>query len=385
MADTPGTGFRRERLTWFAYVMIAWFAYLQAAPGLVVGYLRDELDLTYAIGGLHVTASAAGALVAGAVCARLERAVGRRALLGAGAALMVAGAVGMTTGRVAEATIGSVLVMGVGGGLLLATAQAVLADRHGEHRAVALAEANVAASIAYLVLIGMLSLTATLGAGWRAAVLLSLAVPVLMWSTNRRLKVDGASGTPAAASGGLPGLFWLAAGMLAFMTAAEWCIAAWGVVFVEDVTGVTTRAAVALMAGYFAGVLAGRVLGSRLARRLDPARLLAGALTVAAAGFAVLWPSTGAAQALVGLTLLGVGIGNLFPMGLAVTVTLAPGRTVLASGRAVMATSLAILLAPLLVGTLADATSLTAALGMVPVFLTLAAVALTVVRRGQAR
>ena len=77
----------------------------------------------------------------------------------------------------------------------------------------------------------------------------------------------------------------------------------------------STDAAVALMAGYFGGVVAGRTLGSRLARRHDPARLLAFALAVAAAGFAVLWPSTGPAQALVGLSLLGIGLGNLFPMG----------------------------------------------------------------------
>jgi hypothetical protein len=41
--------------------MLAWFAYLQAAPGLVVVHLRDELGLSYAVGGLHVAAFAAGA------------------------------------------------------------------------------------------------------------------------------------------------------------------------------------------------------------------------------------------------------------------------------------------------------------------------------------
>jgi hypothetical protein len=44
-------------------------------------------------------------------------------------------------------------------------------------------------------------------------------------------------------------------------------------------------------------------------------------------------------------------------------------------------TSFAVLLAPLTVGTLADATSLTAALGVVPVMLVLAAAGLTLVRR----
>ena len=46
--------FRRDRLTWLAYALLAWFAYLQAAPGLVVPYLREELDIGYTTGGLHV-------------------------------------------------------------------------------------------------------------------------------------------------------------------------------------------------------------------------------------------------------------------------------------------------------------------------------------------
>jgi fucose permease len=382
MVRQSGTEFRRDRLTWIAYVMLAWFAYLQAAPGLVVGHLRDELDLSYSTGGLHVAAFAAGSLVAGVISARLERALGRRSLFWSAAGLMGAGAIGMTAGRIAEVTVGSLLVMGVGGGLLLATIQAALADHHGQRRAVALAEANVAASIAYVVLIGVLSLTAALHAGWRVALLASLAIPVLAWWSNRRLAID-APPPSRVAQGRLPGVFWIAAAMLFCTTAAEWCITAWGATFVEDAADVSTDAAVALMAGYFGGVVAGRTLGSRLTRWHDPARLLAFALAVTAAGFAVLWPSRGPAQALAGLSLLGIGLGNLFPMGVSVTVALAPGRAVLASGRAVVMTSFAVLLAPLTVGTLADATSLTAALGVVPVVLVLATAGLTLVRRAR--
>jgi MFS family permease len=382
MAERPGTGFRRDRLTWVVYVVLAWFAYLQAAPGLVIVHLRDELGLGYSAGGLHVAAFAAGSMAAGAVAARLERALGRRALFWWAAALMGAGVIGLTAGRVVGVTVGSVLVMGVGGGLLLVTVQAALADHHGERRAVALAEANVGASIAYVVLIGVLSLAAALQAGWRAALLAALVVPLLVWWGNRRLAIDAPPPSPVA-QGRLPGVFWIAAAMLFCMTAAEWCITAWGATFVEDAADVSTDTAVALMAGYFGGVVAGRTLGSRLARRHDPARLLALALAVTAAGFAVLWPSTGPAQALVGLALLGTGLGNLFPMGLSVTVALAPGRAMLASGRAVVTTSFAVLLAPLTVGTLADATSLKAALGVVPAVLALAAVGLALVHRAR--
>jgi MFS family permease len=375
-------GFRRDRLTWIAYVVLAWFAYLQAAPGLVIVHLRDELHLSYSTGGLHVAAFAAGSTVAGVISARLERALGRRTLFWSAAALMGVAAIGLTAGHTAVMTVGSVLVMGVGGGLLLATGQAVLADHHGERRAVALAEENVAASMGYVVLIGMLSLTAALHAGWRVALLASLVVPALAWWTNRQLAID-APPPSRVAQGRLPGVFWIAAGMLFCTTAAEWCINAWGATFVEDAADVSTDTAVAVMAGYFGGVLAGRTLGSRLARRYHPARLLALALAVAAGGFVTLWPSTGPAQALVGLCLLGIGLGNLFPMGVSVAVALAPRQAVLASGRTVMMSSFAVVLAPLTVGTLADATSLKLALAVVPVMLMLAAVGLAFAHRAR--
>ena len=99
-------------------------------------------------------------------------------------------------------------------------------------------------------------------------------VPVLAWSRNRRLAIDA---PPAARTspGRLPGVFWIAAGMLVCTTAAEWCITAWGASFVQAAADVSADTAVTLMVGYFGGVLGGRVVGSRLTRRYDPARLLA--------------------------------------------------------------------------------------------------------------
>jgi hypothetical protein len=56
-----------------------------------------------------------------------------------------------------------------------------------------------------------------------------------------------------------------------------------------------------------------------------------------------------------------------------------------ATGRAVAMTFLAVLLAPLTLGALADATTLTAALAVVPVALALATAALTLVHRARTR
>jgi MFS family permease len=381
---TAAPRFRRDRITWVAYGLLAFFAYLQATPGLVVAHLRTELHLDYSTAGLHVAAFALGSLCAGLAGARIERRTGRRLLLWSSAAVLGAGALGLALGPVAPVTVGSVLVMGFGGGLLLVTVQAVLADGHGDLRAVALAEANLAASAAYVVLIAVLTLTAAIGLGWRAALLAGLAAPLLLWATNGRLRID-APASPRIAQGRLPGRFWIAAAMLLCTTAVEWCVTGWGASFVADAAQVSADVAVTLMAGYFGGVLVGRTVGSRLARRLPPRRLLAIALGVSAVGFGILWPSTTAVQAFLGLAVIGIGIGNLFPTALAIAVALAPGRAVLASGRAVVTSSVAVLLAPLTVGALADATSLRAAFAVVPVLLLLAGIGLAVLTRLRAR
>ena len=182
--------FRRDRVTWMAYAMLAWFAFLQAAPGLVVPHLRDELDIGYSVGGLHVAAFATGSILAGLTAGALERRFGRRALLWGSAAVLALGTVGLTLGRVPAATVGALLVAGWGGAGLLITVQALLADHHGERRAIALTEANVAASVAYVVLVGGLSLTAAIGLGWRAALLASFALPLVLWWRNRATAIE---------------------------------------------------------------------------------------------------------------------------------------------------------------------------------------------------
>ncbi len=373
--------FDRDRLTWTAYVVLGWFAYLQAAPGLVVPHLRRDLELSYWTGGLYVTAFAAGSTFAGVLAARLERALGRRPLLWSSAAFLGVGAIGLTVGRTAGVTMGSVLAMGLGGGLVLATIQATLADHHGDLRSVALAEVNVAASCGYLLLVGMLSLTSELGASWRIALLASLVVPVLTWWHSRGLAIGAPPPPRASHKEPLPHAFWVAAAIVVCTTAVEWSVTAWGATFVQETTRVSADTAVTLMAGYFGGFLAGRVLGSRLARRNDPTRLLGWALGLTAVGFVVVWTSAEPAQAATGMALLGMGIGNLFPMAVSAAVAVAPEQAGQVSGRVVAASAGAVLLAPLTVGALADATSLKAALSVVPILLALSAAGLIVLHR----
>ena len=367
--------FRRDRLTWLGYALLAWFAYLQAVPGLVVPHLRDELAIGYTTGGFHVAGFALGTIFAGIAATGLEARRGRKALLWGSAALMAIGFTGLTLARTPVLTIGSLVI----GGMLLITVQALLADHHPRNRAVALTEANAFASGAYVLLVGLLSLSAAVGLGWRAPVLVSFAVPLLAFTRTRATAVEA----PVRAhehGGRLQKVFFIAAAMMFCTVAAEWCVTAWGASFAEEAADVSADTAVSLMFGYFGGSLLGRTLGSRLARRHSAARLLGSALAVAAVGFAILWPAASAPQTLAGLVVIGAGLGSLFPFSLAVTVALVPERVQLASSRAVLAGSCAVLIAPLTIGALADTTSITSALLVVPVMLALAASALYATR-----
>ncbi|MCR6032049.1 MFS transporter [Nocardioides sp. zg-579] len=375
-------GLHRDRTTWTAYVVLGWFAYLQAAPGLVVPHLRDELELDYATGGLYVTAFAGGSTVAGLLSARLEHALERRLLLSSSVGLMAVGAIGLAGTDTVAGTLGATAIMGLGGGGVLATVQATLADHHGDLRAVALTEANVAASCGYLLLVGALATTSALGADWRLPLLISLLVPVATWWQTRGPSVDAVP--PRAAQRDrtrLPAAFWVAVALVACTTAVEWSVTAWGATLIQERTRVSAATAVALMAAYFGGFLAGRVVGSRIVLRVGPTRLLGWALALSAIGFAVVWLSADPAPSTVGLALLGTGIGNLFPLALSASVAIAPDHAAQVSGRVVVASAGAVLLAPLTIGVLADATTLRAALLAVAALLGLAAACLARLHR----
>ena len=259
------------------------------------------------------------------------------------------------------------------------TIQALLADHHRAFRAVALTEANVAAGVAYVILIGALSLTAAIGLGWRAALLVSLRCPRSRGCVNRRLTIEA---PPAERSARAAPRHVLGRGRDAVL---------------HDRRRVVHHGVGRVLRRGRGGRLRrhGRRADVRLLRRRahrararQPARadatrrrLLAVALAVTAAGFAVLWPSATRCRRVAGLAIIGVGLGNLFPLGLAVCVALAAGsRAVGVQPRRCWPASSAVLLAPLTIGALADATSITAALPVVPVMLVLAATGLTLVR-----
>lgn len=404
LADVPAcpTGspaFARVPATWLAYLLTGYFVYMQASLGPVVPFLREELGLDYGVAGLHFGTFALGVVLTGALADRPVRLLGRRVALWSGAFGMAMGATVLAAGGSATATLSGVLLMGLWGSLLLMTAQATLSDLHGENRAVALTEANVAAATgAILAPVAIAAFAAANFLGWRGALVaavVTLAAGALLFLRtpvpNAAASANPDEGTPdGGRTAFLPSAFWAWCAVLFLCISIEWSVAYWGAAFLEDVAGLTAAHAAALMGAYFVAVLLGRLAASRLARQLGPETLLMSALGVSAGGFAPFWlaplmlPPGAAAFALgaAGLFVAGVGIGSLYPLSAALTIGAASGMADRATSRMALAGGFATLVAPIALGAGADSFGIGLAYGLVAALLLATTAVTAAVGRG---
>jgi fucose permease len=271
--------------------------------------------------------------------------------------------------------------MGTFGGLLLITTQAILADKHREWSAVAITESNVAASACAILASLGVGAFAALGLGWRVALIPPVAALMLL-AVRCRNEPLGRARTHESVSGKassvLPIRFWVYFGVLFLGVSVEWCVAYWGADFLENGVGLERSAAATALSVFFVAMLTGRILGSRLSRGLSSGTLLLVTLCVALAGFPVFWLSAVPALSLLGLFVVGLGVGSIYPLAISVGVAAAPGRTDTSTARLGLAGGGAILTAPFVLGAFADRVGIERAYGIV-VPLLLAAVVLTLV------
>jgi MFS family permease len=385
----PQERFVRYPFTWATYALVGYFAYLQTVLGPLMPFLRAEQGFSYTVASLHFSAFALGAVPVGFFGDRVAGRWGRRASLWGGGAGMAAGALLLAVSPVTPGTILGAFLMGTCGSLLVITTQAILADKYGEWSAVAITESNVAASACAILASLAVGVFAAAGLGWRAALippvaaLVLLAVRFLNEPLGRARTHESASGE---ASSALPMRFWVYFGVLFLGISVEWCVAYWGADFLENGVGLERSAAATALSVFFVAMLSGRILGSRLARRLPGGILLLATLCVAFAGFPVFWLAALPALSLLGLFVVGLGVGSIYPLAISVGVAAAPGRTDTATSRLGLAGGGAILTAPFVLGAFADRVGIESAYGIV-VPLLFAAVVLTLVawRMGASR
>lgn len=376
--------FRRDRVTWLAYLTLGFFAYLETLPGPIMPFLQAELQLSYGLASLHFGVFSLGVIVVGVVGANLVAHWGRYWAFWGGALGMAMGVGLLAWSPWVAGTIAGAGLMGLTGTLLLVATQAILSDHHGERRTIALAESNVVAGVcAILASLAVGSLARTPW-GWRSSAGLAMIAIMLLFLYFRQERLGGGLGSATVRrreeSSRLPRRFWVYWVVMLLGSAVEWCVVFWGATFIEQAVGFEKAMAATAMSVFFAAIVVGRFTGSRLARTLPSSTLLPLAQGVTLVGFPLFWLASGGVLNLVGLFIAGVGIGNFYPMTLATAIHLTPHLPEQVSARLTLAMGLAGLVAPVLLGWLADQMSIQQAYSLVLPLLVMAGVLATLAK-----
>ena len=364
--------FIRDRLTWLAYAMLAYIGFSQSILGPLMPSLRSELQLNFTLGGLLPATLATGLILSGLISDRLARRWSRRVVFWLGSIGLAAGVTLLGLSYRFESALIAVLGMGICSSLTQIMIQAILSDRHAGRRAIALTEANVAASLSTTLtplVIGGLQST---GLGWRMVpILVTFFLTLLAVAFYRQSIPDGSAelATSAEKQRRLPFAFWMYWIVLFFVVAVEMSVVVWATDFLDSIVGLSRTDAVLGYSAFPAAMLVGRIAGSRLTRRSSSLTLLLAALGITLAGFPLFWLSRLPWLNILGLFITGLGIANLYPLTLSVAIGLAPDQSNQASARVSMGVGTALLTAPLLLGWLADRLSLQLAYGMVIVLM----------------
>jgi fucose permease len=173
--------------------------------------------------------------------------------------------------------------------------------------------------------------------------------------------------------------------VLFLIGAMEWSIVYWSADFLERAIGFERTLAAALTTSFFVAMLIGRIIGSRLTRRYRNTTLLAAAMYLAIGGFLLLWLAPLPLLNVIGLFMAGLGTANLFPQGVSLALGIASAQVDAANARIGLSVSLAVLLAPQLLGNLADQIGIQSAYGAVLLFQTAALALISIANRAVQR
>lgn len=369
-------GLTRDRVTWLVYSYMSVYGYFLYGFGPTVPLIGSDLDVSRAVAGLHGTALAVGAVLAGLAGPTIVRRVGRGTALRGGLLGLAVGLVGYLVGDSAFVTLAGTLVAGTGGSLVVNSHSAVLSHQHPTAGPAAITEANALAAGFGLIAPAVIGLTAAVGLGWRAGLLVAGVAALAVAGGTARIVVP--AGPPVLRGGRrggtpLPAPFRPALSVLVLCIAAEFSLTFWSSELIRDRTGAGSAVATAAISALVLGMTCGRAAGGRLAvaRGVDP--LLAASLIVTMLGFTVLWLSTTLWLSVAGLLVVGLGLSVQFPLAISRLLAAAGGHPDRATAKASIGAGIAIGTAPFLLGLLADRFGVHQAFLLVPLLLAAAA------------
>ena len=351
------------RLQFSAWAGIFVFGIVMAILGAILPSLFERVGFgAGAAGNLFLTMNFA-MLVTTVFFGPLVDRFGFKSLLAVSAALVALAFLLLSRASSYGLILAAAVVLGLGGGGLNGGANALTSDLHeGEKRGAALNVLGIffgfgALSIPFL--IGTLRDLLGVPTILLIATAMSL-LPFIIYVVLRFPRAKQAQGFPIkeAARIARSPLLWLCAFILFFQSGNEFTAGGWISTYLQKTHGVGENAAALVLAAYWAAIMLGRLLSSRLVRRLRNETLILGSavLAMAAAGLMALAPSGASAAA--GAVVLGLGFAAIYPTTLAIV----GGRFAALTGTAfsvVIAVGLVGgMLAPWLAGRIAEGSSL---------------------------
>ncbi len=365
--------YRRDTATWVTFAALFAFGLMNAMLGPVLPFLRQSEHISYLVAVLHQVAFAIGGMVAGLLATRSSAPRRRTIIVGLVGAAIASLLLGY--GGVLPATIVAALLVSGFATAALIRMWALLADLHLAHRAVAMTEGEIAVSLAGIVMPALIGLCAATSITWRfstviaftfvvaAAIAVGLVrTPATGAEARTDLPLRETSGRPLRT---LTTIF--------AVVALEFTLSFWAASYLHDNVGIDRGTSVALVSMLYAANLVGRLLTSRIARRMRAGVVLWLCLAAAFAGLPFLLSATSLGMAAVGLAVTGIGIGGTFPLASAQHVE-ASGRSAdQALGQILAVGGVGQIVGPLAAGAVAQVVDLRYGLLVLPVLVVVAA------------
>jgi len=357
------------------------FGFINAVLGPALPYLRAAEHISYLVGALHQAAFAVGGGLAGLLAARGDGSLGRGTTIRLGLVGAAVVGLGIGYGDAVAMTVPAAFLVSLLGTSALVRMWAVLADAHGERRTVAMAEGEVSVSLGGIVtplLVGGLAATALT---WRFSFVIGGVIVALAALAVGTVRIPRPATRPPAlprTAGTRAQRLLLAPTLVVVLAivALEFALSFWLASYLDDSVGLSRGLAVVMVSGLYAANLVGRVVTSRLARRVATERLLAASLIVALIGVCVLLAAGDAPAAGIGIALAGVGVGAMFPLISSLHVGVSSLNADGAIGQVLSIAAIGQMVGPLAAGAIAQTAGLRAGLLVVPALIVLAAVAL---------
>ena len=357
----------RDRTTLLAYAqygLLGWFVYGFSAS---LTLLRDDAGLTRTAASLLSISLAVGGVVGSVTASAIVRRFGRGALLRASSLLVALGALLYVSGAPLWIVAAGPFIGSLGCAYTVVGASAFL-EAHQEHAAdAALAEGNLVASMASLLATFAIGVGSTIALGWRSSMILLAVVAIALEFVRGRSVSAFNVGTALESRRGaprLPGLMWWAVLTLILLTSVEITLLQWGPDLLRDRGGLGAAAASTCIAAIVTGMIAGRLIGSRIVERVSSELVFGATIVFAAAAFIYTWLATGAIALVIGFVLIGLGIGMHFPLGIGRAMRASDGQPDRAAGWTSAGIGAMSGIAPFLLAALADAWGVHRAFGV---------------------